>query len=117
MKSNKGMSQPHELHYEKFSASSDKQDQENTSFEVKVNSTGNVYEISADDSILGVLTDDGIDIPSSCTSGVCGTCITDVLEGDIDHRDEILSDEEKASNEYMCVCVSRAKSGMIVLDL
>ncbi|KAG1694964.1 Tetrachlorobenzoquinone reductase [Nymphon striatum] len=94
--------QNHELHYEKFSASSDQQDDENSPFKVKVNSTGKIYDISADDSILGVLTDDGIDIPFACTSGVCGTCITDVLEGDIDHRDEILSDEEKASNEYMC---------------
>jgi len=117
MKANQEQAKEHELHYEKFSASSDKQDLESTSFLVKINSTGVIYEISADDSILGVLTDDGIDIPSACTSGVCGTCITDVLEGDIDHRDEILSDEEKASNEYMCVCVSRAKSGMIVLDL
>jgi vanillate O-demethylase ferredoxin subunit len=110
----------HELHYEKFSASSDKQDLENLnneSFEVKVNSTGNVYEVGADDTILSVLTDNGITVASACTSGVCGTCITDVLEGDIDHRDEILSEEEKATNENMCVCVSRAKSQMIVLDL
>jgi len=110
-------SQSHELHYEKFSASTDKQDGENTSFEVKINSTGSVYEIGADDTILSVLTDNGIDVPSACASGVCGTCITDVLEGDLDHRDEILSEEEKATNEYMCVCVSRAKSKMIVLDI
>ena len=84
---------------------------------MKINSSGEVFTVEADQTILEVLENNGIDVPSGCTEGVCGTCITDVLEGEIDHRDEVLSDDEKASNEFMCVCVSRAKSKQLVLDL
>jgi vanillate O-demethylase ferredoxin subunit len=99
--------QNHDLHFERFSAAS----------EIKINSTGALYQVGADETILSVLKENGLYIDSGCSEGICGTCITDVLEGDIDHRDEILSDDEKISNEYMCVCVSRAKSKQIVLDL
>lgn len=109
--------QKHELHYERFTLSEENKNKESTGFEVKINSSGEVFTVEADQTILEVLENNGIDVPTGCTEGVCGTCITDVLEGDIDHRDEVLSDEEKASNEFMCVCVSRAKSKQLVLDL
>jgi ferredoxin len=54
---------------------------------------------------------------SSCQEGVCGTCETRVLEGVPDHRDSLLSEEEREANEYMMVCVSRSKSERLVLDL
>ncbi len=107
----------HELHFERFTIATEEAEKENSSFEVKINSTGEIYTVNEDETILTVLSDNGVDVPSACAAGLCGTCITDVLEGDIDHRDGILSDDEKASNEYMCVCISRAKSAQITLDL
>ena len=67
--------------------------------------------------ILYTLRDTGIDIPYSCTEGVCGTCETKVLEGIPDHRDLILTEEERASNKTMMVCCSGSKSAKLVLDL
>ena len=49
--------------------------------------------------------------------GVCGTCETEVIDGDVDHRDSVLNEEEQASNEYMMVCVSRCRSPRLTLDL
>lgn len=109
--------QNHDLHYERFTLSEENKNKESAGFEVKINSSGEVFTVEADQTILEVLENNGIDVPTGCTEGVCGTCITDVLEGEIDHRDEVLSDDEKASNEFMCVCVSRAKSKQLVLDL
>jgi len=107
----------HALHFERFTLATEESEKENSAFEVKINSSGAVYTVKEDETILTVLADNGIDVPSACAAGLCGTCITDVLAGEIDHRDGILSDDEKASNEYMCVCISRAKSAQITLDL
>lgn len=67
--------------------------------------------------ILNALTDAGVDIPYSCTEGICGTCETKVLEGVPDHRDRILTETERASNEKMMICCSGSKSERLVLDL
>jgi len=64
-----------------------------------------------------VLKDHGIEILTSCEQGVCGTCITRVLEGEPDHRDMYFTDEEKAKNDQFTPCCSRAKSKTLVLDL
>jgi ferredoxin len=58
-----------------------------------------------------------VSVLSSCLEGVCGTCETAVLEGIPDHRDSLLSEDEREANEYMMVCVSRSKSDRLVLDL
>ena len=87
------------------------------SFEVRIASTGNTYAIAADVSVVEALRGHGIDILTSCEQGVCGTCITRVLEGEIDHRDLYLTDEEKASNEQFMPCCSRARGKLLVLDL
>jgi len=89
----------------------------NAAFQVRIASSGAVYDVPADKSIMQVLREHGHDIDSSCEEGICGTCATPVKEGAIDHRDAVLSDEEKTSNRWMMVCCSRAKSGVIVLDL
>jgi ferredoxin len=68
-------------------------------------------------SVLDALSDAGIEVPRSCEQGICGTCECRVLEGDIDHRDSILSAAEQAANQTMMVCVSRARSPRLVLDL
>jgi ferredoxin len=54
---------------------------------------------------------------NSCREGNCGTCETNVLAGEVDHRDEVLDDDEKAANDVMMICVSRAAGDRLVLDL
>jgi len=68
-------------------------------------------------SIVEVLQDAGIDIPTNCEQGICGTCVTSVREGDPAHHDMYLTDEEHASGKIMTPCVSRSKSKVLVLDL
>lgn len=84
-------------------------------FEVEIASTGAVYPVPPDRSILSVLLGEGVLIDSSCEAGVCGTCMTRYLSGEPDHRDFVLSDSEQ--REHVMVCVSRAKSARLVLDL
>ena len=86
-------------------------------FEVVINSTGDRVPVDADTSILDALAEAGHEVPSSCTEGICGTCETGVVSGEIDHRDYLLSDEEKESGCTMCICVSRCRGSELVLDL
>jgi len=79
--------------------------------------SGKTFEVSADKSILQVLIENGVVVDSSCMEGVCGLCATRVLEGEPDHRDEVLSDDERRCGQLMTVCVSRARGGLLVLDL
>jgi len=87
------------------------------SFSVKVGSTGQVFDIPPDKTVVQVLESHGIDIPMSCEQGVCGTCLTRVLEGVPDHRDMFLTEEEQACNDQFTPCCSRSKSPMLVLDI
>lgn len=75
------------------------------------------FAVPAEKSIAQVLAEHAIPVETLCTEGLCGTCITDVVEGAPDHRDSILTDEERASNKLMTICCSRAKSSRLVLDL
>jgi vanillate O-demethylase ferredoxin subunit len=88
-----------------------------TPFEVEIVSTGAVYTIPADRSTLAFLLSQGVDIPSSCEQGICGVCLTRVLRGEPDHRDQYLTPEEHAQNDQFTPCCSRAKSKRLVLDL
>lgn len=90
---------------------------QNKRFEVQIASTGDVLEVQADDTLLDVLQENGYPVMCSCTQGVCGSCLTPVLEGIPEHRDAILSEADKAANDCMTVCVSRAKSERLILDL
>ena len=103
------------IHVEHFGAAPAASGQE-TGFEVKIASTGQVYRIGPGQSVTRALEAQGIVIPVSCEQGVCGTCITRVLEGRIEHRDQYFSDEERALNDQFTPCCSRAQ-GMLVLDL
>ena len=105
------------IHFERFARASDLEHVPNASFEVELQSTGAIFSVVPDSSILSVLRENGVDVASGCSEGLCGSCIVDVLEGEIDHRDGVLSPEEKSTNEFMCVCVSRAKSKRLVLKL
>jgi len=76
-----------------------------------------VLTVPADRSALDVVREVVTNHPYSCTQGECGSCEVSVLDGRIDHRDEVLSDQERESNEVMMLCVSRALSERLVLDL
>ena len=87
------------------------------SFEVKIASTGITYPIAADISVTEALKAHGIEILTSCEQGVCGTCITRVLQGEPDHRDMYFTGDEQAKNDQFTPCCSRSKSAVLVLDL
>ena len=86
-------------------------------FQVKIASSGAVYEVAAQQTVVQALQAHGIEILTSCEQGVCGTCITRVLQGECEHRDLYFTDEEKAKHDQFTPCCSRAKSPLLVLDL
>lgn len=103
------------LHLERFHAKL--VEGEDTAFEVVLARSGQTITVPPGKSIFHAVEDLGIPVLGSCHEGVCGTCETVVLEGDVDHRDVVLSDSEKASNETMMVCVSRCRGDRLVIDL
>jgi ferredoxin len=68
-------------------------------------------------SILSVVQERGIDVLSWCAEGVCGTCETEVLAGMPDHRDSLLTEQERETSRTMLICVSRCRRGPLVLEL
>ena len=102
------------IHFESFGTGAAAQ-AENTAFDVRLRSSGQVIYVTRELSILDALRAAGISVRSSCESGTCGSCKTGLLAGEADHRDMVLGDDERASN--VMVCVSRAKSAELVLDL
>lgn len=87
------------------------------SFEVELARRGTIVTVPCGRSILGILREHGEDVVSSCEEGFCGACETRVLAGLPDHRDDVLGDAERESGETMMICVSRARSDRLVLDL
>ena len=87
----------------------------NAAFSVKLAKSGMTLAVPADKSILEVVRAAGIDAASSCESGTCGTCRTGLISGDVDHRDMVLAEAERAT--AIMICVSRARAGELVLDL
>lgn len=108
---------PECVHLEYFTADPTSLAGPRDSFTVKLARSGGEYEIPADKSIVQVLAEHGVVVETSCEQGVCGTCLTGLLEGDADHRDVFLTDEEKQAGDKVMPCVSRAHSGRLVLDL
>lgn len=102
------------IHREYFSA---EVDLTGNSFEVECAATGVTVTVGPDETIAKVLAANGIKVEVKCEEGVCGTCLTDVIEGEIDHRDQFLTDEERAEGELICVCCSRARGAKLVLDI
>jgi ferredoxin-NADP reductase len=88
-----------------------------TAFEVELARSRRTLPVSADESILTALLAAGVEIPYSCTDGICGTCETRVLAGTVDHRDSILSPHEQATGKTLMICVSRARTPRLTLDL
>lgn len=88
-----------------------------TAFDVVLDRSGERISVAPDQSVLDALLDAGLDVPSSCTEGICGTCEVGVVKGDVDHRDFLLGESEHAANKTMFPCVSRCRSAELVLDL
>jgi tetrachlorobenzoquinone reductase len=86
-------------------------------FEVRLHRSGGTFTILPGRTILNALLDAGVDVDFSCAMGGCGTCETRIVEGIPDHRDNYLSEEEKAQNKVIMICCSRSKSPVLVLDL
>lgn len=86
-------------------------------FVIRLASSGLELTVPSDKTIIEVLRANGIEIKTSCEQGVCGTCVTGVLEGEVEHNDLYLTDDEHESGKLMTLCVSRARSKYLVLDL
>ena len=86
-------------------------------FQIILAKSGKTYEVAANSTILETLEFEGHTVMSSCQQGVCGTCETRVLAGEIDHQDMVLMDDEKAAGDKMMICCSRAKGASLTLDL
>ncbi|TDU32581.1 vanillate O-demethylase ferredoxin subunit [Panacagrimonas perspica] len=104
------------VHFEWFSAAAT-DTRADTAFTVVLRNSGARFEVPPGRSILEVLEDHGAGVPYSCREGLCATCRTTVLAGEVDHRDTVLTVAEKAGNREMMICVSRAKSEVLELDL
>ncbi|XVX18740.1 PDR/VanB family oxidoreductase [Actinomycetota bacterium] len=104
------------LHLERFTAKPI-DDSDNSDFEIVLERSGLTLEVPADKSIFEVVREAGVSVLGSCLEGVCGTCETDVLDGEVDHRDSVLDEDERESNEMMMICVSRCKGAQLTLDL
>lgn len=102
------------VHFESFGADT-KPHPDDKPFEVELARTGMKVVVPANRSILDTLRDHSIRVPSSCESGTCGSCKVRLLKGEADHRDLALLPEEQG--DHIMVCVSRAKSDTLVLDL
>jgi ferredoxin-NADP reductase len=102
---------------ERFRAAPRPEGDAGSAFDVVLAATGDRFRIEDGQSILDVLGSAGLDVPSSCREGICGTCETKVVSGTPDHRDSVLTGAERAENCSMMICVSRAKGDEIVLDL
>jgi vanillate O-demethylase ferredoxin subunit len=105
------------VHREFFARPDDQDLGPGEAFEIEIASSRQVLGVPADKAITEVLAEHGIEVATSCEQGVCGTCVTRVLEGVPDHRDVYLTPDEQAANDQMTPCCSRAKSKRLVLDL
>ena len=90
---------------------------DSSSFEVALARSCVTLEVPAGRTILDVMREAGIDMPSSCEQGACGTCIATVIEGEPDHQDVFLNESERNDGTRILTCVSRARSTRLVLDL
>jgi ferredoxin-NADP reductase len=106
------------LHFERFKAKpTEAAPAIAETFEVVLQRTGITVTVPPDKSILEVVEAAGLYVLSACREGICGTCEQQVIEGEPDHRDSVLTPAERETNEVMMICVSRCRSPRLVLDL
>jgi ferredoxin-NADP reductase/nitrite reductase/ring-hydroxylating ferredoxin subunit len=103
------------VHFEYFKNTNKIDD--SSSFEVALARSCVTLQVPAGKTILQVMRESGIDVPSSCEQGACGTCVATVIEGEPDHQDVYLNDAERKAGTKIMTCVSRAKSARLVLDI
>jgi ferredoxin-NADP reductase len=108
---------PTALHVERFAPVELAAPVRSESFDVVLARSGKTVTVDAGHSILEALEFAGVNVLSSCREGTCGTCETDVLGGEPDHRDSLLTAAERESNETMFICVSRCRGARLTLDL
>lgn len=107
----------HNLHREYFGLQSSADKTDSATFSIEIKSTGDVFEVTPEQTVLEVLEENDIFVPVACEEGVCGTCVTNIVEGVPEHLDVFLTDEEKAAGQCFTPCCSRAQSSKLVLDL
>jgi phthalate 4,5-dioxygenase reductase subunit len=104
---------PTAVHFEAFSeAETHKPDDK--PFKVRLARSGTVLDVSTSMTILEILREHGLEVPSSCETGTCGTCRTRLLAGEADHRDLVLAEHER--KDTIMICVSRARGDEITID-
>jgi ferredoxin len=108
---------PGTLGVERFAPAEPSDSREAEAFDIVLVRAGRTLTVPPDRSVLQVLTEAGVEVDFSCQEGTCGTCETDVLEGTPDHRDSLLSEDERAAGDTMLICVSRSRGPRLVLDL
>jgi phthalate 4,5-dioxygenase reductase subunit len=106
---------PTSIHFESFGIGDATLFEPNQPFTIRLARSGETIEVDADQTVLEVLHAHGCRVMSSCEAGSCGTCRTTYLSGDVEHRDMVLGEDEKA--DQIMVCVSRARGGVLELDL
>ncbi|MEV6177431.1 PDR/VanB family oxidoreductase [Streptomyces sp. NPDC052015] len=105
------------LHMERFQPRERQPDGPDGAFEVELARSGRTLTVAPGVSVLDAVRAAGVEVLFSCTEGTCGTCETDVLQGTPDHRDSVLTPQEREAGETMMICVSRCRGGRLVLDL
>ena len=104
------------LHLERFAAKEIEREGDDASFELVLQRSGITVTVPADKTVFDTMRDSGVSVLGSCLEGICGTCETGVLEGEVDHRDSVLDADEQEANDAMMVCVSRCRGSRLVLD-
>jgi cytochrome P450/ferredoxin-NADP reductase len=105
------------LHLERFAARPLSAPARAEAFDVELRRSGFTLTVPPERTILDVVEAAGVGVLSSCAEGTCGTCETGVLEGEPDHRDSVLTTDERAANDCMLICISRSCGARLVLDL
>jgi vanillate O-demethylase ferredoxin subunit len=107
------------VHFERFARPSypSERNQQETSFAVRLARSNRCVNVGAHQSVAEALIEAGIPLPTSCEQGVCGTCLTVILDGIPEHRDSFLTSEERVSNRHFLPCCSRSHSPVLTLDL
>ncbi|CAN5190520.1 PDR/VanB family oxidoreductase [soil metagenome] len=107
-----------QLRFELFEAPAAETDaSDNGSFEVRLQRSDLVLSVSPDQSILDVLREAGVDVLTDCEEGICGSCETRIVSGEAEHRDFVLTEQEKSDQSCLMVCVSRSASPVLTLAL
>ncbi|MDT2006126.1 oxidoreductase [Rhodococcus opacus] len=105
------------LHVERFAAKQRPADAVDGTFEVELRQSGKTITVDANETLLDAVLHSGVDAAFSCREGTCGTCETAVVDGIPDHRDSILTEDERSENDCMMICVSRSCTPKLTLDL